>query len=98
MWSTSTSVGSAPKSAGRPSRRFAARDIGLTRPDRWPWRNRGFLWIDVAWRILALVNLAPRFVFAESETGPCHVIWVSLTILQRCRGWRQRPELRLLGA
>ncbi|TMC67087.1 MAG: HAMP domain-containing histidine kinase [Chloroflexota bacterium] len=97
MWSTSTSAGSAPRSAGRPSRRFAARDIGLTRPDRWPWRNRGFLWIDVAWGIFALVNLAAMFVFAEWETVPFHFIWVSLTILYGFRVWRMRSTLVLLG-
>src|SRR5438270_586252 len=97
MWSTSMSAGSAPKLAGRPSRRFAARDTGLTRPDRWPWPNRGFLWIDAAWGIFALLNLAAMFVFAEWETVPFHFIWVSLTILYGFRVWRMRSTLILLG-
>jgi len=69
----------------------------LTRPDRWPWPNRGFLWIDVAWGIFALLNLAAMVVFAEWETVPFHFIWVSLTILYGFRGWRMRSTLTLLG-
>ena len=69
----------------------------MTRPDRWPWPNRGFLWIDVAWGIFALVNLAAMFVFAEWETVPFHFIWVSLTILYGFRVWRMRSTLVLLG-
>ena len=69
----------------------------MTRPDHWPWRNRGFLWIDVAWGIFALVNLAAMFVFAEWETVPFHFIWVSLTILYGFRVWRMRSTLVLLG-
>jgi len=69
----------------------------LTRPDRWPWPNRGFLWIDAAWGIFALLNLAAMFVFAEWETVPFHFIWVSLTILYGFRVWRMRSTLILLG-
>jgi signal transduction histidine kinase len=69
----------------------------LTRPDRWPWPSRGFLWIDVAWGIFALLNLVAIYVFAEWETVPFHFIWVSLTILYGFRVWRTRSTLILLG-
>jgi signal transduction histidine kinase len=69
----------------------------LTRPDRWPWPTRGFLWIDVAWGIFALLNLVAMYVFADWETVPFHFIWVSLTILYGFRVWRMRSTLILLG-
>ena len=69
----------------------------MTRPDRWPWPTRGFLWIDVAWGIFALLNLAAIYVFAGWETVPFHFIWVSLTILYGFRVWRMTSTLVLLG-
>src|SRR5438445_2029120 len=93
----STCAGFEPRSVVRRLRRFAARDTGLTRADRRPWPSRRFLWIDVAWGIFALVNLAAMFVFAEWETVPFHFIWVSLTILYGFRVWRMRSTLVLLG-
>jgi len=69
----------------------------LTRPDRWPWPTRGFLWIDVAWGIFALLNLVAIYVFAGWETVPFHFIWVSLTILYGFRVWRVTSTLVLLG-
>jgi signal transduction histidine kinase len=69
----------------------------LTRPDRWPWPSRRFLWIDVAWGIFALLNLVAIYVFADWETVPFHFIWVSLTILYGFRVWRMRSTLILLG-
>src|ERR1700736_906651 len=97
MLSMSTSAGCAPRSAGTPSRQSAGRDTGLTRPDRWPWPTRGFLWIDVAWGIFAILNLVAIYVFADWETVPFHFIWVSLTILYGFRVWRMRSTLILLG-
>ena len=70
----------------------------MTRPDRWAWPSRRFLWIDVAWGIFALLNLAAIYVFADWETVPFHFIWVSLTILYGFRVWRLRFTLILLGA
>ena len=70
----------------------------MTRPDRWPWPSRGFLWIDVAWGAFALLNLVAIRVFANWETVPFHFIWVSLTILYGFRVWRMRSTLILLGA
>lgn len=69
----------------------------MTRPDRWPWPSRRFVWIDVAWGIFALLNLVAMYVFAEWETVPFHFIWVSLTILYGFRVWRMRSTLFLLG-
>jgi signal transduction histidine kinase len=70
----------------------------LTRPERRPWPSRGFLWIDVAWGVFALLNLVAIYVFADWETVPFHFIWVSLTILYGFRVWRIRATLILLGA
>jgi signal transduction histidine kinase len=69
----------------------------LTRSDRWAWPTRRFLWIDVAWGIFALLNLAAIYVFADWETVPFHFIWVSLTILYGFRVWPMRSTLILLG-
>ncbi|TMD20868.1 MAG: HAMP domain-containing histidine kinase [Chloroflexi bacterium] len=93
----STCAGFEPRSVVRRSRRFAARDTGLTRADRRPWPSRRFLWIDVAWGLFALLNLAAILVFAEWETVPFHFIWVSLTILYGFRVWRVTSTLTLLG-
>src|ERR1700682_3353330 len=97
MSSMSTSVGFVPSSAGRSSKRSAGRGTGLTRPDRWPWSARRFLWIDVAWGLFALLNLVAIYVFAGWETVPFHFIWVSLTILYGFRVWRMTSTLVLLG-
>src|SRR6202158_6037250 len=97
MSSMSTSVGFVPSSAGRSSKRSAGRGTGLTRPDRWPWSARRFLWADVWWAIFAAANLIAMFVFATWETVPFHFIWVSLTILYGFRVWRMTSTLVLLG-
>src|ERR1700674_3331014 len=97
MSSMSTSADFAPRSAGRPSKRSAGRGTGLTRPDRWPWPTRGFLWIDVAWGIFALLNLVAMLVFAPWETVPFHFIWVSLTILYGFLVWSTTPTVLVLG-
>ena len=67
------------------------------RPDRWPWSARGFVWIDIAWGVFALLNLVAIYVFAGWETVPFHFIWVSLTILYGFRVWRLTSTLVLLG-
>src|SRR5437868_473611 len=90
--------GSGQNSAVRRSGQFGARVTGLKSPDRWTWPTRGLLWIDVAWVIFALANLAAMFIFATWETVPFHFIWVSLTILYGFRVWRMRPTLSVLGA
>lgn len=70
----------------------------MTRPDRSAWPTRRLLWIDVAWVIFALANLAAMFVFATWETVPFHFIWVSLTILYGFRVWGMKPTMSVLGA
>src|SRR6202022_69149 len=97
MSSMSTSAGFVPRSAGRSSRPSVGRGTGLMRPDRWPWSARGFVWIDFAWGVFALLNLVAIYVFAGWETVPFHFIWVSLPILYGFRVWRMRSTLILLG-
>jgi signal transduction histidine kinase len=54
-------------------------------------------WIDVAWALFSLANLAAMAFFPNWETVPFHFIWVSLTILYGFRVWRLRPTLIVLG-
>jgi signal transduction histidine kinase len=67
------------------------------RPDtlEWPHRER---WIDVAWVLFSLVNLAAMLLIPTWETVPFHFIWVSLTVLYGFRVWRTRPTLTVLAA
>jgi signal transduction histidine kinase len=67
------------------------------RPDaiEWPHRER---WIDVAWVVFSLANLAAMLVIPTWETVPFHFIWVSLTVLYGFRVWRTRPTLSVLAA
>src|SRR5579864_477970 len=95
--STSMSGGFARKSAARSSRRCGVKATGLTRTDRWPWPSRRLLWIDFAWVVFVLLNLAAILAFGNWETVPFHFIWVSLTILYGFRVWRMKPTLILLG-
>jgi signal transduction histidine kinase len=66
------------------------------RPDaiEWPHRER---WIDVAWVVFSLANLAAMLVIPTWETVPFHFIWVSLTVLYGFRVWRTRPTLTVLA-
>ena len=61
----------------------------------WPHRER---WIDVAWVLFSLVNLAAMLLIPTWETVPFHFIWVSLTLLYGFRVWRTRPTLTVLAA
>ena len=67
------------------------------RPDalEWPHRER---WIDVAWVVFSLANLAAMQLIPTWETVPFHFIWVSLTVLYGFRVWRTRPTLAVLAA
>ena len=65
--------------------------------DRTGWPLRRFLWIDLAWALFALLNLAGIFVFGSWETVPFHFIWVSLTILYGFRAWSLGPTLGVLA-
>ena len=66
------------------------------RPDaiEWPHRER---WIDVAWVVFSLANLAAMLIIPTWETVPFHFIWVSLTLLYGFRVWRTRPTLTVLA-
>jgi signal transduction histidine kinase len=55
-------------------------------------------WLDIAWTVLALLNLAAIGVFARWETIPFHLIWISLTLVYGFRAWATRPTLWLLLA
>ena len=60
----------------------------------WPARDR---WIDVAWVLFSLANLASMMLIPQWETVPFHFIWVSLTILYGFRVWRTRPTVVILA-
>ena len=66
------------------------------RADRVGWPH-GERWLDVAWVLFSLVNLAAMLVVPDWETVPFHFIWVSLTILYGFRVWRTRPTLAVLA-
>jgi signal transduction histidine kinase len=61
----------------------------------WPNRER---WIDVAWVLFSIANLAAMVRYADWETVPFHFIWVSLTLLYGFRVWKVRPTLTVLAA
>src|SRR5438552_4964326 len=67
------------------------------RAERTEWPKRDG-WIDVAWALFSIANLAAMFVFPSWETVPFHFIWVSLTLLYGFRVWHLRPTLAVLGA
>jgi signal transduction histidine kinase len=62
---------------------------------RWLFRPR---WLDIAWAVVALLNLAAIGVFARWEIIPFHLIWISLTVVYGFRVWAARPTLWLLVA
>jgi len=66
------------------------------RPEALEWPNRE-RWIDVAWVLFSLANLAAMLLIPSWETVPFHFIWVSLTVLYGFRVWRTRPTLTVLG-
>jgi signal transduction histidine kinase len=54
-------------------------------------------WVDAAWVVFFLVNLASIALFAQWETVPFHFIWISLTLLYGFRVWAIRPTLWVLA-
>ena len=60
-------------------------------------RSNGVRWIDVAWGLFTLANLAAMLLVPDWETVPFHFIWVSLTILYGFRVWRTRPTIAVLA-
>src|SRR2546423_498509 len=67
------------------------------RADQLEWPNRG-RWLDVAWGLFSVANLAAMLLFPSWETVPFHFIWVSITVLYGFRVWSTRPTLAVLAA
>ena len=63
-------------------------------PFSWPWR---VAWVDVAWAVFSLANLAAIVIFSHWETVPFHFIWISLTLLYGFRVWSTRPTAWVLA-
>jgi signal transduction histidine kinase/thiol-disulfide isomerase/thioredoxin len=59
---------------------------------RWPF------WLDIAWVVVSLLNLAAIGVFGHWETMPLHLIWISLTVVYGFRVWATYPALWVLLA
>lgn len=89
-----------PLPSGLPFMKNVSRAPG-TRPaelgaDRsWPFRPA---WVDVAWAVFTILNLASIVVFSHWEAVPFYVIWVSLALLYGFRVWAIKPTLWVLGA
>jgi signal transduction histidine kinase len=68
---------------------------------RWPRRRPGLrwqvTWVDVAWAVFSVINLAAIMVFSHWETVPFHFIWISLTLLYGFRVWAIRPTAWVLA-
>src|SRR5438552_16747581 len=67
------------------------------RPERRRWPRREH-YLDIAWAIFAVANLAAISLFPTWETVPFHFIWVSLTLLYGFRVWTLSPTLWTLAA
>ena len=70
---------------------------------RWPLHRPRFhhgrvAWVDVAWAVFSVANLAAILIFRDWETVPFHFIWISLTLLYEYRVWSVRPTLWVLAA
>jgi signal transduction histidine kinase len=63
----------------------------------WPIGRVRLEWVDVAWALFSVANLAAMLVFADWETVPFHFIWISLTLLYGFRVWAARPTMWVLG-
>ena len=63
----------------------------------WPIGRVRLEWVDVAWALFSLANLAAMLMFARWETVPFHFIWISLTLLYGFRVWASRPTMWVLG-
>src|SRR4026207_510109 len=96
-WSTSTLAASARSSVRTRSPRSVGWDTGSMRPDALEWPNRE-RWIDVAWVLFSLANLAAMLLLPSWETVPFPFLWGSLTVLYGFRVWRTRPTLTVLAA
>jgi signal transduction histidine kinase len=54
-------------------------------------------WVDLAWVVFSLVNLAAIVIFSHWETVPFHFIWISLTLLYGFRVWSTGPTAWVLA-
>jgi signal transduction histidine kinase len=55
------------------------------------WGRRS--WVDIAWAVFVLVNLAAMHAMKAWSTIPFLVIWVSLTVVYGYRMWRLQPAV-----
>ncbi len=53
-------------------------------------------WVEVAWALFALANVAVIVLLSHWETIPFHFVWVSLTLVYGLRLWRLRTTLVVL--
>ncbi len=67
-------------------------------PDRERATAAGLHWLDVAWGLFSIANLAAMQIIPTWETVPFHFIWVSITILYGFRVWRSGPTVVVLVA
>jgi signal transduction histidine kinase len=68
---------------------------------RWPLHRPRFhgpvAWVDVAWVVFSMANLAAIVIFSHWETVPFHFIWITLTLLYGFRVWSTRPTAWVLA-
>lgn len=64
----------------------------------WEWPLRRYPWLEIAWAIFALANLAAMEAVPYWETVPFHFIWVSLTIVYGYRVWAAQTTRWVLVA
>jgi signal transduction histidine kinase len=55
-------------------------------------------WVDIAWALFALLNLAAMRLLPSWQTVPFLAIWVSLTLIYGFRLWRLQPTILTLAA
>ncbi len=53
-------------------------------------------WVEVAWAVFALANVAVIVRLSHWETIPFHFVWVSLTLVYGLRLWRLRTTMVVL--
>jgi two-component system, OmpR family, sensor kinase len=58
----------------------------------------GPVWLDIAWVIFVLLNLAAMRFLTDWQTVPFLAIWVSLTAIYGFRLWRLQPTILTLAA
>lgn len=53
-------------------------------------------WVEAAWGLFAVANVAVIVLLSHWETIPFHFVWVSLTLVYGIRMWRLRTTMLLL--